>query len=181
MRLSLNFILWITKIATGLLLIPAVILHLVSTHFQTDYIPDETLYTTLLILLFLHLLAAIRDLLVEMELGKAVRYSLLLLLLSALLIPVFSEGNRLENFANTTLADGECVKDSKWMRYNHALLLIQWRDEVVREGNRTLPNYEEKGFKTCYICHSYKYFCSDCHQKIGVKPKCFDCHITPQR
>ena len=54
---------------------------------------------------------------------------------------------------------GECVEATDWMRANHMLLLLQWRDEVVRDGERTYVNSAGKKFEksltnTCLGCHS---------------------------
>ena len=57
--------------------------------------------------------------------------------------------------------EGECVESAEWMRANHMLLLQQWRDEVVREGNYTYVNSKGVEFRkgltnTCLDCHSNK-------------------------
>ena len=65
-------------------------------------------------------------------------------------------------------------------------LLNQWRDSVVRNGDRIYVNAENKEFtmslqNTCMNCHSNKKdFCDKCHNYIGVKPYCWGCHIAPK-
>jgi cytochrome c len=83
------------------------------------------------------------------------------------------------------LADKSCVEDAAWMRENHMKLLDAWRDSVVREGNRTYTAKNGKVFEmgltgNCLKCHSNKdRFCDRCHDYVGVKPSCFNCHIVP--
>ncbi len=79
----------------------------------------------------------------------------------------------------------ECVASTKYMRASHMDLLNEWRDEVVRKGNRiyTSPNgkeFEMSLTKTCTNCHSNKTeFCDQCHDYLGVTPYCWDCHVEP--
>ncbi len=81
----------------------------------------------------------------------------------------------------------ECVEDSVWMRENHMQLLDEWRDAVVREGKRDYVNKAGKTFNMslqneCLGCHpSKEQFCDRCHDYIGVKPKCWACHIAPEQ
>ncbi|MBI4878788.1 MAG: sulfate reduction electron transfer complex DsrMKJOP subunit DsrJ [Planctomycetes bacterium] len=80
-------------------------------------------------------------------------------------------------------AAGKCVRDGEWMRNSHMELLNSWRDEVVREGKRSEQLADgrviEKSLtKTCLGCHTDKtQFCDRCHDYVGVKPFCFDCHV----
>jgi hypothetical protein len=79
----------------------------------------------------------------------------------------------------------ECVKSADYMRSQHMDLLNQWRDEVVRQGDRfTEEPYGHKIEKslsnTCLDCHSNKEaFCDRCHDAMAVSPYCWDCHLTP--
>ena len=81
----------------------------------------------------------------------------------------------------------ECVASTEYMRASHMDLLNEWRDEVVREGNRiyTSPNgkeFEMSLTKTCTNCHYNKTeFCDQCHDYLGVTPYCWDCHVEPQK
>jgi len=93
-----------------------------------------------------------------------------------------------------------CVLDTQEMRDAHMALLNQWRDEVVRDGERFFteedgyyvheslldPAHPERGIekslsKTCLGCHTNKAeFCDKCHDYAGVTPYCWDCHVIPQ-
>jgi len=81
----------------------------------------------------------------------------------------------------------ECVASTEYMRASHMDLLNEWRDEVVREGNRiyTSPNgkeFEMSLTKTCTNCHyNKKEFCDQCHDYLGVTPYCWDCHVEPPK
>ena len=77
----------------------------------------------------------------------------------------------------------KCVEDVEYMRSSHMVLLNDWRDNVLRDGNRgTVPaggKEYRKGLQTaCMKCHSNKEeFCDRCHEYASVKPYCWDCHI----
>lgn len=80
----------------------------------------------------------------------------------------------------------ECVESKEFMRAGHMQLLNDWRDSVVREGNRIYTNASGRQFNislqnTCMNCHSNKTkFCDQCHNFMAVKPYCWDCHIAPK-
>ena len=80
----------------------------------------------------------------------------------------------------------ECVGTKQFMRDNHMILLNDWRNEVVREGNRKYISYDNKTYnmsleKTCLNCHTdTKQFCDQCHNYLGESPYCWDCHIENQ-
>ena len=80
----------------------------------------------------------------------------------------------------------QCVRDSTYMTGNHMDLLNEWRDQVVREGERyeTGPDgvtYERSLSNTCLSCHVNKdKFCDRCHDYLGVQPYCWDCHDVPK-
>ena len=82
-------------------------------------------------------------------------------------------------------ADKKCVEDKAFMRANHMKLLNAWRDEAVREGKRIYTAKDGRTFEksltgSCIRCHSNKeQFCDRCHNYVGAKPSCFDCHIVP--
>lgn len=92
----------------------------------------------------------------------------------------------LDTPAIAELAEKHCVEDTAWMRANHMKLLDVWRDSVVRQGNRTYIAKNGKSFEmaltgNCLQCHSNKdRFCDRCHDYVGVKPTCFNCHIIPE-
>jgi hypothetical protein len=83
------------------------------------------------------------------------------------------------------LADKRCVEDAAWMRENHMKLLDSWRDKAVREGNRIHTSKDGRTFEialtgSCLKCHTSKdRFCDRCHDYVGVKPSCFNCHVVP--
>lgn len=80
----------------------------------------------------------------------------------------------------------KCVKDKEFMRTSHMVLLNEWRDEVVRDGNREQIHIGDKVYDKslqngCMHCHtSKKKFCDECHNYTAVKPYCWDCHIQPK-
>lgn len=82
-------------------------------------------------------------------------------------------------------AGDECVRSKEYMRPFHMDLLNQWRDTVVRQGNRFTegPKGERMEMSlsnSCMNCHSNKEnFCDRCHNYMAVSPYCWDCHITP--
>jgi hypothetical protein len=79
----------------------------------------------------------------------------------------------------------QCVASIPEMRANHMVMLNEWRDAVLRNGDRvavTVNGKEyRKGLQTaCMDCHSNKEkFCDSCHAYASVTPKCWDCHLTP--
>ena len=88
-----------------------------------------------------------------------------------------------------------CVESTEYMRASHMDLLNEWRDLVVREGQRHVTGADGKPVvwksgqyagqpmemsltKTCLTCHqSRKRFCSRCHDYVDLKPYCWDCHV----
>ncbi len=81
----------------------------------------------------------------------------------------------------------QCVESKEFMRTEHMQLLNNWRDSVVRDGNRGyMSDALHKRFNMslqneCLRCHSNKKkFCDECHKYMAVKPYCFDCHIAPK-
>ena len=80
----------------------------------------------------------------------------------------------------------QCVAPAEYMRKNHMMLLNNWKDSVVRDGERfhIMPdgNRVEKSLtKTCLGCHvSKKQFCEECHTYASVKPYCWECHVVPK-
>jgi hypothetical protein len=91
----------------------------------------------------------------------------------------------LDTLAIAQLKEKRCVEDTVFMRASHMKLLVNWRDGVVREGNRlyTAKNgkvYEMSLSGTCLKCHSNKQqFCDRCHNYVAAKPNCFSCHNIP--
>ena len=77
-----------------------------------------------------------------------------------------------------------CVYPTDYMRANHMDILVEWRDEVVRNGRRTITidgkTYQMSLTGTCLDCHASKEdFCDKCHDYGGVNPYCWDCHVDP--
>ena len=80
----------------------------------------------------------------------------------------------------------ECVLPAADMRADHMQLLNQWRDEVLRTGDRSFnvkigdKLYQKSLMNTCMQCHtSKKKFCDTCHTYASVSPYCWDCHVAP--
>ncbi len=68
---------------------------------------------------------------------------------------------------------GKCVEDTAWMRKNHMKMLIHVREKAVREGVRSVDH----SFHGCINCHPKREeFCNRCHDYVGVKPECWNCH-----
>ena len=80
----------------------------------------------------------------------------------------------------------ECVENVDFMRDKHMQLLNEWRDEALRNENRTYVASNGKKWtislqNTCLKCHNdYKGFCEKCHVDNSVDPYCWTCHIIPQ-
>ena len=80
----------------------------------------------------------------------------------------------------------QCVRDSAYMVGYHMELLNQWRDQVVRDGERFEigsdgSRYERSLSNTCLGCHTSKErFCDRCHIYVGVQPYCWECHVIPE-
>jgi hypothetical protein len=94
-----------------------------------------------------------------------------------------------ESFPNPKAEGKSCVRDKKFMRESHMELLNDWRDEVVRDGNRDeividgVP-WKKSLTRTCLTCHGgekygYDKFCNACHTHAGVSPNCYECHNIP--
>jgi hypothetical protein len=84
-----------------------------------------------------------------------------------------------------------CILPKNEIRSTHQALLVEWRDLVVREGQRLYySKYNDKNFEislenTCMGCHSNKKdFCDECHNYAGVtggvSPNCWNCHNEPE-
>ncbi len=78
----------------------------------------------------------------------------------------------------------KCIAPAAFMRANHMRVLDEWRNASVRTGKRVhiTPNGSkfEKSLNTCLGCHSNnRLFCYNCHSYANVKPKCWNCHLSP--
>lgn len=81
----------------------------------------------------------------------------------------------------------ECVEPRATIRVIHKDLLENWKESVVRKGDRTYRASNGKTYtmdlnRTCMNCHRDKTkFCDQCHNYAGVTNKCWDCHIYPKQ
>ena len=88
----------------------------------------------------------------------------------------------IEKPANAT----QCVESADFMRREHMQLLSDWRDGVVRSGERVYVStdghhYEKSLTRTCLGCHQSKVnSCDRCHQYLDVQPYCWECHVDPK-
>lgn len=81
----------------------------------------------------------------------------------------------------------QCVLPVQQMRAEHMQLLNEWRDSVLRTGDRSFDieiggkeYYQKSLMNTCMHCHSdKKKFCDECHTYASVTPYCWDCHLAP--
>ncbi len=84
------------------------------------------------------------------------------------------------------LAVKKCIEPKNQMKYTHMEILDQWRQTVVRTGERIYTAGDGKQYdmslqNTCLKCHSNKsQFCDQCHNYLQVKPYCWDCHLAPK-
>lgn len=75
---------------------------------------------------------------------------------------------------------------AEFMRASHMRLLMSWRDEVVRQGERTVVGLDGKTYarsltRTCLGCHTSKAeFCDRCHDYARVTLTCWQCHLDPK-
>jgi len=69
----------------------------------------------------------------------------------------------------------KCVEDTEWMIANHMDLLNQWRDAVIRDGEKeytstTGETYAMSLTGTCMKCHpNRETFCYRCHSYANVQ------------
>ena len=80
----------------------------------------------------------------------------------------------------------ECIEPASVMRTQHMKILDAWRSEAVRGNDRLYRSstgkiYDKSLQNTCMSCHSNKsQFCDQCHNYVGAKPFCWDCHLAPK-
>ena len=80
----------------------------------------------------------------------------------------------------------QCVAPKAEMIATHMTLLNDWRDKVVRGGDREYVAHDGKMYtislsEGCMKCHSDKAaFCDQCHNYVEVSPYCWDCHVEPK-
>ncbi len=80
-------------------------------------------------------------------------------------------------------ADSSCVHDAEFMKASHMDLLNEWRDRLVRDGERVYQGDDREFVMsitgTCLGCHDNKVeFCDRCHDYLGVQPYCWECHVV---
>lgn len=81
----------------------------------------------------------------------------------------------------------QCVLPTADMKAQHMQLVDNWRNWVVRDGQRIWTSPDGRAFNmsltnTCMRCHNDKEkFCDQCHNYLGVKPYCWDCHLDPKQ
>jgi len=81
----------------------------------------------------------------------------------------------------------ECIEPTKWIRAKHMELLDEWRDAVVRRGERVYVatdgrHHDMSLTGTCLRCHvDPEKFCIKCHDYAGVEAFCWDCHQKKKR
>lgn len=103
-----------------------------------------------------------------------------------------------EDHGTLQIYDG-CVEPVDTMRAEHMALLLEWRDGVIREGDRSTVEingqpYAKSLTKTCLQCHSDRNtFCYRCHEYANTLPawparkpveenlgiRCWNCHLKP--
>jgi hypothetical protein len=104
-----------------------------------------------------------------------------------------------EDLGTVSVYDG-CVDTFDYMKANHMVLLIEWRDGVIRDGDTSQIEingqpYAKSLTKTCLQCHTDREaFCYNCHQYANALPawparnnmngevgvRCWNCHIQPE-
>ena len=73
--------------------------------------------------------------------------------------------------------DRHCVESKEWIRANHMRLLVDWREEAVRNAKRDYVNSQGQRYlaslsNNCMECHSNKsQFCDQCHNYVGGDTK----------
>jgi hypothetical protein len=88
--------------------------------------------------------------------------------------------------AVNTPSGKQCIRPTEYMIANHMNILNQWRDSVVRMGDRFFVAADGQVMErslthTCLNCHADKAeFCDKCHSYMGVDPYCWNCHVIPK-
>jgi len=81
-----------------------------------------------------------------------------------------------------------CIESVEFMRSQHMHLLNEWRDSVVRDGDRDYvakkdgKTWDRSLSRTCMSCHTNRMqFCNECHSYLAVEPDCWNCHVAPEK
>jgi len=89
--------------------------------------------------------------------------------------------------SNKAKAAGVCILPAEEMRAGHMQILDDWRNRVVRNGERIHVSksgvtYDMSLSNTCLDCHNNREeFCDKCHNYTSVKLYCWDCHVDPTK
>lgn len=91
----------------------------------------------------------------------------------------------LDDWRNTAVRGGERYYDTS--RKNWQLRLLEdMADAPASAGERHYKPVRQKVYykslqATCMDCHSNKSkFCDQCHNYVGIKPYCWECHLAPK-
>ena len=109
-----------------------------------------------------------------------------LIVTSPLWLNAFMTGSTVPKVELPTGGEKHCVASATEMRASHMQLLNEWRDDVLRDGNRVSITVDGKEYRkglqmACMECHTDKEkFCDSCHVYASVTPYCWDCHLTPK-
>jgi len=78
----------------------------------------------------------------------------------------------------------QCVAPAAYMKSSHMRLLMDWRENVVRQNTRDFTTSDGRHFNmsltsTCLKqCHDGKgEFCDRCHTYAAVSLPCWNCHV----
>jgi len=120
--------------------------------------------------------------------GKVIIGLVIFLVLIAAPVWYNMNAGQASNIPNLERPTGDvtCVRDSSFMSVHHMDLLNEWRDQVVRGGDRFETDakghrHEKSLTNTCLGCHrSKEKFCDRCHNYLSVEPYCWDCHNVPE-
>ncbi len=95
----------------------------------------------------------------------------------------------LETWRNDVVRDGDRyynTNENLWWDYTFDPRFIEvWRrfyTSSEEQGTGMAGKIHYKSLQmTCMDCHSNKSkFCDQCHDYMGVKPYCWDCHVEPK-
>ncbi len=98
----------------------------------------------------------------------------------------FGKGDYVRPAVTLPQSEKECVEPVAFMRAEHMQLLNEWRDQALRNEQRTYVSSTGKKWEislqnTCMKCHNNpQEFCDKCHVSNSVYPYCWDCHILPK-
>jgi hypothetical protein len=102
--------------------------------------------------------------------------------LAAAALAAGAEGSRVPAPKYTVDKSTTCVAPPDVMRRTHMKMLEHRRDRTVHQGVRG----GDEALTRCLECHASKTtgaaigapdaFCQSCHQYVGVRLDCFDCH-----